>query len=166
MRLVRPLATIVALGVVAAALAGCAAGSAPQWTFSPTPTPTVAPSVAATQAPGASAAATGAPAGSAAASPASSGGGGGGAAVVLKIAASGVAYDTTSLEAPANTPFQIAFTNNDAGIPHNVSIHKDSARPGPRSGRARSSAGWTAGPTTCRPFPRGPTASSAPSTRT
>jgi plastocyanin len=81
----------------------------------------------ATPAPGASGAATGAPAGSAAASPAaSSGGGGGGAAVVLKIAASGVAYDTASLEAPANTPFQIVFTNNDAGVPHNVSIHQGS----------------------------------------
>jgi len=129
MRLVRTLAAIVALGVFAAALAACAAGSAPQWTFSPTPTPTVAPSVAATQAPAASGAASAAPGASQApaASPAaSSGGGGGGAAVVLKIAASGVAYDTASLEAPANTPFQIVFTNNDAGIPHNVSIHKDS----------------------------------------
>jgi plastocyanin len=83
----------------------------------------------ATQAPAASGAASAAPGASQApaASPAaSSGGGGGGAAVVLKIAASGVAYDTASLEAPANTPFQIVFTNNDAGIPHNVSIHKDS----------------------------------------
>ena len=35
----------------------------------------------------------------------------------------GVAYDKTDLAAPANTPFQIVFTNNDAGIPHNVSIH-------------------------------------------
>ncbi len=66
-----------------------------------------------------------APAGSACGEPGLLGGGGGGAAVVLKIAASGVAYDTTSLEAPANTPFQIVFTNNDAGIPHNVSIHRD-----------------------------------------
>ncbi len=35
-------------------------------------------------------------------------------------------FDKTALEAPANTPFQITFTNNDAGIPHNVAIHKDS----------------------------------------
>ncbi len=27
---------------------------------------------------------------------------------------------------PADTPFQIVFTNNDAGIPHNVAIHKGS----------------------------------------
>ncbi len=49
-----------------------------------------------------------------------------GLSVTLKLAAQGVAYDTASLEAPANTPFTIAFTNNDAGIPHNVAIHGDS----------------------------------------
>ncbi len=46
-------------------------------------------------------------------------------AVVLRISAQGIAYDTNALEAPANTPFQIVFTNNDAGIPHNVAIHRD-----------------------------------------
>ncbi len=60
---------------------------------------------------------------SGAATPAPSGGG---AAVVLTISAANVAYDKATLEAPANTPFQITFTNNDAGIPHNVSIHQDS----------------------------------------
>jgi plastocyanin len=30
------------------------------------------------------------------------------------------------LTAPAGTPFQIAFDNQDPGTPHNVSIHKDS----------------------------------------
>ncbi len=49
-----------------------------------------------------------------------------GQSVTLKLAAQGVAYDAASLEAPANTPFKIEFTNNDAGILHNVSIHKDS----------------------------------------
>jgi plastocyanin len=44
----------------------------------------------------------------------------------ITLTASGIAYDTDSLEVPANTPFQIVFTNNDAGIPHNVAIHKDS----------------------------------------
>ena len=46
--------------------------------------------------------------------------------VTLELTASGVAYDTDSLDAPADTPFIIAFTNNDAGIPHNVAIHKGS----------------------------------------
>ena len=50
-----------------------------------------------------------------------------GAAVTLQLTASGIAYDKTDLAAPANTPFQIDFTNNDAGIPHNVSIHVGSA---------------------------------------
>ncbi len=49
-----------------------------------------------------------------------------GGAVTLRLTASGVAYDTDSLEAPADTPLTIAFTNNDAGIPHNVAIHKGS----------------------------------------
>ncbi len=49
-----------------------------------------------------------------------------GQSVTLTLTASGIAYDTDSLEVPANTPFQIVFTNNDAGIPHNVAIHKDS----------------------------------------
>jgi plastocyanin len=45
---------------------------------------------------------------------------------VLRLNATGIAYDPTDLAAPANTPFQIIFTNNDAGIPHNVSIHEGS----------------------------------------
>ncbi|HEX8938698.1 MAG TPA: cupredoxin domain-containing protein [Candidatus Limnocylindrales bacterium] len=52
--------------------------------------------------------------------------GSGAAATTLTLTAQNIAYDKTSLEAPANQPFTIQFTNNDAGIPHNVSIHKDS----------------------------------------
>jgi plastocyanin len=37
-----------------------------------------------------------------------------------------VAFDKTDLAAPAGVAFQIKFTNNDAGIPHDVAIHKDS----------------------------------------
>ena len=44
----------------------------------------------------------------------------------LQLAAANIAYDQTDLAAPAGVPFQIAFTNNDAGIPHNVSIHQGS----------------------------------------
>jgi len=50
----------------------------------------------------------------------------GGEAIVIKLTAQGIAFDTDSLEVPANTPFTIEFANNDAGIPHNVAIHKDS----------------------------------------
>jgi plastocyanin len=120
MRLARSLALLVAL---AAVLAACAAESTPGWTFSPTPTPTVAPS----SEPGATPVPSGAtPVPSGAPSAAPSDGGTGGATVTLKLTAAGIAYDTDTLEVPANTPFQIVFTNNDAGIPHNVAIHKDS----------------------------------------
>lgn len=47
--------------------------------------------------------------------------------VVLQLTAQNIAYDKSSLEAPANTAFVIDFTNNDAGVPHNVSIHQGSA---------------------------------------
>jgi plastocyanin/mono/diheme cytochrome c family protein len=49
-----------------------------------------------------------------------------GETVTLKITASGIAFDTDTLEVPAGVPFKIEFTNNDAGIPHNVAIHEGS----------------------------------------
>jgi len=85
-------------------------------------TPPPAPSPAASAAPSA-----GGPAGSPAASGAPGASGTPGASVSLALTASGVAYDKADLAAPAGTPFQIVFTNNDAGIPHNVSIHQGSA---------------------------------------
>ena len=117
MRLARPLALLM---VLTAVLAACAAESTPGWTFAPTPTPTVAPSsepagrlpprprpparrprlrpTAATAGPWCRS----------------------------RSRASGIAFDTDTLEVPADTPFQIVFTNNDAGIPHNVAIHEGS----------------------------------------
>ena len=44
---------------------------------------------------------------------------------VLEISAQNIAFDKDALTAPADTPFQIVFANNDAGIPHNVEIKKD-----------------------------------------
>jgi cytochrome c oxidase subunit 2 len=44
----------------------------------------------------------------------------------IAIAALNVAYDTSTLSAPADTPFQIEFDNQDANIPHNVAIHEGS----------------------------------------
>jgi plastocyanin len=121
MRLARSLALLAALAALVTVLAACAAESTPGWTFSPTPTPTAAPSgePGSTSAPG-----TPAPSGAATAAP--SDGGAGGATVTLKLTAAGIAYDTDTLEVPANTPFKIEFTNNDAGIPHNVAIHEGS----------------------------------------
>ena len=104
-----------ALGsLLAIAVAACSAGAEPGWTFAPTPTPTIAPSVA----PSGSAAPS-APSGSGAPSAGPSGGTGG---TVLTEVASGVQFQTTSLQAPADKPFQIAFDNQDASIPHDIEI--------------------------------------------
>jgi nitrite reductase (NO-forming) len=46
---------------------------------------------------------------------------------VVKVTAHNVAFDASCLAAPANTPFQIEFTNMDPGIPHNVAIYTDSS---------------------------------------
>jgi plastocyanin len=45
----------------------------------------------------------------------------------VTIVAIGVQYTTTTASAPAGKPFTIAFDNQDAGIPHNVSIHAGGA---------------------------------------
>ena len=45
----------------------------------------------------------------------------------LQVSALNVAYEQTDLQAPAGAPFQIEFDNKDNGVPHNVTIHKDSA---------------------------------------
>jgi cytochrome c oxidase subunit 2 len=55
-----------------------------------------------------------------------SGSGTGGQPAPLSLAAQNIAYDQTTLAAPANTPIALTFVNDDNGIPHNVSIHKDS----------------------------------------
>ncbi len=121
---------LVFIALVAIALVACSSSAQPVWTYAPTPPPTpaasgasasAAPSAAASAAP--SGAASAAPSGSPAGSPAASGGA---AETVLQLAAANIAYDQTALTAPAGVPFQIAFTNNDAGIPHNVSIHEGS----------------------------------------
>jgi len=44
-------------------------------------------------------------------------------ATTLQVSAKDIAFDTKSLEVPANQPFAIAFSNNDpAGVPHNIEI--------------------------------------------
>ncbi len=102
-------------GLLAVALAACSAGAQAGWTFAPTPSPTVAPSAA----PSATAAPSAAPGGSVAPSAGASSGTGG---TVLTEVASGVNFQTTTLQASANQPFQVAFDNQDAGIPHNIQI--------------------------------------------
>jgi mono/diheme cytochrome c family protein/plastocyanin len=57
--------------------------------------------------------------------PAPTGGNGEQPGAVLEIAAQNIAFDKDQLSAPADTPFQIVFANNDAGIPHNVEIKQN-----------------------------------------
>ncbi len=114
MRATRFLPAILVLGL---ALAACAASAQPGWTYAPpppaTPTPAATPSAAPSEA------APVAPSSAPAAAP-SDGMVGMGAA--LQLSASGVQFATAALEAPADQAFQIAFDNQDAGIPHNVQI--------------------------------------------
>jgi mono/diheme cytochrome c family protein/plastocyanin len=44
------------------------------------------------------------------------------AATVLQISAQNIQFDTDTLSAPADEPFQIEFANNDPGVPHDVAI--------------------------------------------
>jgi len=76
--------------------------------------------------------ASGAPASSGGApAPSASTGGAPGSATTLNISAQNISFDTSTLTAPANTPFTIAFTNNDAGIPHDVQIHNGPSQSDP-----------------------------------
>jgi cytochrome c oxidase subunit 2 len=46
------------------------------------------------------------------------------AATPIVVTAQNIAFATQAIEAPANTPFTIQFQNQDAGIPHDIVIHK------------------------------------------
>jgi plastocyanin len=112
-----------AIGVAALALLVVACGGgAPGWTYAPAPSVTPPPSVAPSEG-GESAAPSD---GGESAAPSDGGesaapsDGGTGAAV--QISAVNIAFDQSAVEAPADTPFQIEFANNDPGIPHNVEI--------------------------------------------
>jgi len=59
--------------------------------------------------------------------PPGSGGPGGPAGGDVVITAVNIAFNTASIDAPAGRAFTIHFVNDDAGIPHNVAIHSESA---------------------------------------
>jgi plastocyanin len=103
MRLLR-LLTVASASVLSGALLVACVTATPGWTYQPAPSLTPAPSAEGSQAPGPS--------------PGSGG---------VQIGATGIAFEEASVTAPAGAPFQIQFTNNDAGTPHNVSIHKENA---------------------------------------
>lgn len=46
-------------------------------------------------------------------------------ATQLQLVASDLAWDTTSLTAPAGTAVQLAIDNQDASVPHNFSLYAD-----------------------------------------
>lgn len=114
------LAALVAIGLVA-----CTSGQAPGWTYAPPPSASAVPSVApsGSAVPGSAAPGSEAPGSAAPGSAAPSTGSGG---TLLTEVASGVRFQSTTLEAPAGQPFQIEFDNRDAGIPHNIGIQDGS----------------------------------------
>ena len=87
------------------------------WTYAPAPSKTPAPAASGSAAPGGSPGASEAPGASASAAP-----GGSGQLVVVNITAQGIKFNESAITAPAGTPFQIQFDNEDAGVPHNVAI--------------------------------------------
>ncbi len=84
-------------------IAACTTASA-GWTYVPAPSMTPIPSTAGS------------------AEPSGSGGND-----VVQISALGIKYEQSSVTVKADTSFQIAFDNKDAGVPHNVTIHQGDA---------------------------------------
>jgi plastocyanin len=84
-------------------IAACTTASA-GWTYVPAPSMTPIPSTAGSAEPSAS-----------------------GGDNVVQISALGVKYEQSSVTVKADTSFQIAFDNKDAGVPHNVTIHQGDA---------------------------------------
>jgi plastocyanin len=110
MRLPRLLAAALLCLVTVSACATASAG----WTYAPAPSLTPPP--AASGSPGASGEASPGATAEASANP-----------NLVMISALNVAYEQSQVTAPAGKPFQISFTNKDAGTPHNVSIHQGGA---------------------------------------
>lgn len=98
------LLAVTSVAILSGALLVACTTANPGWTYQPAPSVTAAPSAATSQEPVASA---------------DSG--------AVAIHASGIAFEQASVTAPAGAPFQVEFTNSDAGTPHNVAIHKDNA---------------------------------------
>jgi plastocyanin len=125
MHLARLAPVLALVAFVALALVACSSGQAPGWTYAPPPSVSPPPSAAAS---GSAAPASGppssAPPGSSVPGSAAPSAAAGGA--LLNEVASGVQFQSTTLEAPAGQPFQIEFDNQDAGIPHNIEIQDGS----------------------------------------
>jgi plastocyanin len=55
------------------------------------------------------------------------GGGGGGGGGGVTVTAQNIAFDTDTIDLPADTASTITFDNRDAGVQHNISIYSDSS---------------------------------------
>ena len=124
-----PLATIALLAAVATA---CTSEGTASWTYAPaaSATPVASGSASPSAEPSASAPTTPGPSGSPPASPIESGQPS--TTVVTVTAPTGSAttgFEPTELSGPANTPFSLAFDNQDATAPHNVVINDPSGQP-------------------------------------
>ncbi len=53
--------------------------------------------------------------------------GGGGGAPPVQVVAANIAFDTDTIELPADAPSTITFDNQDAGVQHNISIYSDAS---------------------------------------
>src|SRR5262249_15027077 len=119
------------LGIMSVLLVTACSQATAGWTYAPAPSK--APAASASAGPGGSPAASNgaspgtspAPGGSPTSQPSP---GGTGQLVVVNISAANIKYDQSEVTAPPNTPFQILFANNDAGVPHNVSLHTGGAQ--------------------------------------
>jgi plastocyanin len=92
--------SVLLVAISVAFLAACNAAT-PGWTYVPAPSATPVPSSAGSEPP----TETGDP-------------------NVVKISASGIKFEQTTVTAPATLPFQISFENKDAGTPHDISIRQ------------------------------------------
>ncbi len=95
---------VVSIGVLSAVLLAACTTANPGWTYQPAPSVTPPPSVEVSAEP----------------SPGSD-------SDAVQISAVGLAFEQAEVNVPAGEPFRIEFANNDAGTPHNVAIHRDSA---------------------------------------
>lgn len=117
--------------LVGLAVAACSTGSGPGWTYAPAPSITPAPSASGSAEPSGSVG----PSASAPqpSTPAPSNGPSGQpSATVVELAApvgsGNTGFDPTELTAIANTPFTLAFDNQDTGVLHNVVINDPSGQ--------------------------------------
>jgi len=121
MRILTSLSVVLAVILLTA----CTAAK-PGWTYAPAPSPTPIPSIAPSGSAPAPSGSAPAPSGSASASASPTASASSGNGDVVEVEAEGIAFTTPEVTAPADTPFQILFKNQDAGLPHNIEI-KDAA---------------------------------------